>query len=43
MTKKSREETKKLKKFYAWLVACGNIYLHDNDQITRAFDKIVAN
>jgi len=31
----------KVEKFYEWLQKCNNIYLHDNEQVIRAFNKII--
>lgn len=30
-------------RFYEWLKMCGNIYLHDNEKITRAFHIVALN
>lgn len=32
-----------VEKFYEWLVKCGNIYLYDNEQVTKAFRKVALN
>lgn len=30
-------------RFYEWLKMCGNIYLHDNEKIQRAFHIVALN
>lgn len=32
-----------VEKFYKWLQMCGNVRLNDNDQVTRAFHKVLIN
>lgn len=36
---KKVEETN-VERFYKWLQMCGNIYLHDNEKIIKAFHKV---
>lgn len=30
-------------RFYEWLKMCNNIYLHDNEKITKAFHIVMLN
>jgi hypothetical protein len=30
-------------KFYDWMLAMGNIYLADNNEMAKAYDKIISN
>ena len=32
-----------VERFYEWLVKCGNVHLHDNEQVTKAFRKVALN
>lgn len=38
-TKKHKKQSN-VERFYLWLQACGNVYLNDNDEMIRAFNKI---
>jgi predicted membrane-bound dolichyl-phosphate-mannose-protein mannosyltransferase len=31
----------KVEKFYEWMLRINNIYLHDNDRMMAAFNKVV--
>lgn len=37
------KEKSNVERFYEWLKKTGNIYLADNEQVTKAFHKITLN
>lgn len=41
-TKKSEQQEKleRSERFYNWLVKTKNVYLHDNEQVTKSFELI---
>lgn len=40
MKKPKTEQQERNERFYKWLQKCKNVYLHDNEKVTRAFELI---
>ena len=43
MKTKEQKAEKKVRKFYKWLLNCGNIYLHQHENVCNAFEKVRQN
>ena len=40
---KKQKPISNVERFYEWLQKCGNVYLHDNEKVLKAFHKVANN